>query len=62
MSFLELNAIGGVGVVGVSENNFSDNIGSNQRNSFDVFEGVKVNSYEHIKGVSYNLCDIISYR
>jgi hypothetical protein len=59
---LALNAIGWVGVIGGSGKKFSDNIGSNQRNSSDVFEGVKVNSSEHIGGVSSNLCDIVAYR
>jgi hypothetical protein len=58
---LALNAVGGVGVVEGSEKTFSDNIGNNQRNSSDVFGGVRVNSSEHIEGVSSNLCDIIAY-
>jgi hypothetical protein len=59
---LELKAVGGANVVRGLEMKFSDHIGSDQRNSSDVFIGVRVNSSEHIIGFSSNLCDNIAYR
>ena len=59
---MALNAVGMVGVVGGLETKLFDNIKSNQRKSYDLFKGVRVNSYEHIRGFPSNFCDNLAYR
>jgi len=59
---MELNAVVGVGLIGGPKRKFFNKFRSRERNSLDVFGGVKVNSSKHIGGVSPNSCDNIAYQ